>query len=504
MLLMALITVALLIEERWRGDWALKRWKAEMSGQGEILELSQLLPEVAPASIEFSNEFAQAFQRLPPNLATYSTRISGIIPGQPGTARRGSQEAQPIPTHVAAPINTWQDLDKTLQQGEEALKALRDLLKNPAPTLGDQKALEEDSPPNFVGFRISAQALHAAVINDVHKRDLGHAVQNLSALLSFRKLNAEDPTLVNLMIRTAIIGLGVDACWDSLQEKGWTDDQLATLQRACEGDDELLAQMPRALATERIARHYRVNWFGTHSYGSIITRFGKMYESFGRGLPEVGLRGLYRGWIFHPLWSIAWADQEELLYSGQLQLELQALRAATQRGSWIELQQQLDSIHANYRAPIASWRFYGKLPLAEEIPSDSTNPRTKAAFYPCGDFSRAWFTCLKNLTLNEMALTVMAIKRYELLHDKPPPSLSALVPKFLTVIPRDYMNGQTLRYRAQPNGTFLLYSQGQDGKDQQGDPRPELIGSDSTFGDAWSGRDWVWPQSALEYKPADD
>ena len=507
LLLVPLVFCALLVGEKWRGERALKQWKIAMRAKGEVLELAELLPKVSPESIEFSNQFSHAFEQLPRHLAAYCS-VSGIIPKEPGTARRGSQEAQPVAAPAGAIINSWPDLDKALEQGDQALKAIRDLLKNPIPTMGYRKALEEDPdlPPNFVGFRISAQALHAAVINDVHKRDLAHAAENLSALLSFKKLNAEDPTFVSLMIRIAIMGLGVDACWDALQEKGWSDDQLAALQRACEGDAEVLAQLPRALEMERVARHYRLNWFRSHSYGAIVTRYGEMYKSFGWCIPahEVGWPSLYRRWVFHPLWRVAWADQEELLYSEQLQLELQALRDATRRGSWVELEEQLDSIHARYRSPTASWRFYGKLPLAETFPGDSLDPKTKVALYPCADFSKAWFTCLKNLTLNEMALTVMAIKRYELAQGQPPPALSSLLPKFLAAIPRDFMNAQTLKYRLRPDGSFLLYSQGQDGKDQQGDPRPELTGKNPAFADAWQGRDWVWPQAAMQSKPSDD
>ena len=49
-----------------------------------------------------------------------------------------------------------------------------------------------------------------------------------------------------------------------------------------------------------------------------------------------------------------------------------------------------------------------------------------------------------------------------------------------------------LRYRLKPDGTFLLYSVGEDARDDGGDPTPPSAGK---F-DLWEGRDAVWPSSA--------
>ena len=70
--------------------------------------------------------------------------------------------------------------------------------------------LETDSLPNYnyVGVRRAAQALHAAVIQDLHTGNLEAAEKNLSALSSFVKLREGDPSLIWFMIRVAILGLG--------------------------------------------------------------------------------------------------------------------------------------------------------------------------------------------------------------------------------------------------------------------------------------------------------
>ena len=90
-------------------------------------------------------------------------------------------------------------------------------------------------------------------------------------------------------------------------------------------------------------------------------------------------------------------------------------------------------------------------------------------------------------------ITAIALKCYELKHRQLPATLNELTPELLKSIPKDYMDGQPLRYRLNADGTFLLYSFGEDGKDDSGDPRSP----DDPKSPAWQhGRDWVWPQPA--------
>lgn len=94
-----------------------------------------------------------------------------------------------------------------------------------------------------------------------------------------------------------------------------------------------------------------------------------------------------------------------------------------------------------------------------------------------------------------LVVTAITLKRYELRHGNLPADLAALVPEFLSEAPLDPVDRSLLRYRRNADGGFLLYSVGEDGVDNGGDPsnpnqnsksRPQLI----------RGRDWVWPQPA--------
>ena len=73
-------------------------------------------------------------------------------------------------------------------------------------------------------------------------------------------------------------------------------------------------------------------------------------------------------------------------------------------------------------------------------------------------------------------------------------TLQALVPEFLAAVPYDYLGSKPLAYRLNPGGGYVLYSTGEDGKDDGGDPNPPQAKSPGL----WEGRDAVWPVPADE------
>lgn len=492
LLLLGLLILALAVE-KGRGLWTLNLWKHQRIASGEIFDPRRLWPAASPGSVAFSNQFAQTTARPRGRLADYAGYLSGVIVEPSGGCRRGSQELEPPRLQPNGSTNTWDDLDELLHQAEPMLTALRELMRNPASTMGYDpvKCMDDNAFPYAVGVRVAAQTLQAAVLNDLHKGDVAGAGRDLGCLLSFAKLNEEDPILVSFMIRMAVIGLSIDVGWDALQADGWTEAQLATLQQQCADSSRILRQLPRAMEAERVFRIHQLHWFRSHSYEAWLAHYEPVYQSFGAkfpaGVAAPGVR-LWRQWVFHPLWSFVWADQEELEYLRYQQLELLATREGVERGSWLLLKRGLAANRDSYRAPAAAWRFYQGLPLADHF----MGPASGSAC-PYADFSRAYFTAMKNLTLHELLRTAISLKRYALRHGTPPAGLAALVPEFLPALPRDFMDGQALRYRLDPDGSFTLYSVGEDLRDDAGRFLATTPGS-LQQSSPWDGSDWVWPQ----------
>jgi len=500
-LLLAGLMVAL-VAERWRGQWALSSWKRELAAGGEIFEAQRLWPPASELNLEFLNDLTQVTGTMRVDLVDYAGQIAGFIMETPGRFRRGSQEPRPPRPRNDGPTNKWQALDELIQQNQASLQSLRELMKHPPPTMGRDiaRSLEEDSSPNLVAVRVGAQTLHVAVMNALHKGDLEMAVQDLGTLLAFAKLYEQDPSLVNYMVRIAIIGLSVDACWDALQADGWTEPQLAALQQECLDTGRLLLQLPRTMEAERAGRLYGWQYFRSHSYQSWLNRHRELFQSIGMGqmIPETAPP--LRQWFVHPLWSFVWADQEELEYLRQSQLELTILREAARQRSWLQLNQQMAAHHQGYQPPTAVWRFYMQLPLMDRFPEVVGSAKVPEPAYPYPNFLRACSTTMQNLTQHELVITALALKRYSLKHGHAAVHLGVLVPEFLNALPTDFMDGQPLRYRMKPDGAFVLYSVGANLQDDGGDFDSESTKNQWEEASPWNGRDWVWPQSGAGEK----
>jgi hypothetical protein len=97
-------------------------------------------------------------------------------------------------------------------------------------------------------------------------------------------------------------------------------------------------------------------------------------------------------------------------------------------------------------------------------------------------------------TQRSLCVVALAIRRYELRQGHPPPDLAALTPTFLSNPTVDYMDGEPLRYRVEPDGRWRLYSAGLDGRDDGGEPLPAKEWN--RYQSIWDGRDAVWPRIA--------
>jgi hypothetical protein len=99
----------------------------------------------------------------------------------------------------------------------------------------------------------------------------------------------------------------------------------------------------------------------------------------------------------------------------------------------------------------------------------------------------------------QITVTAIAMKRSQLKHGNYPPDLNSLVPEFVPSVPFDPVDGQPLRYRPKADGTFLLYSIGENGKDDNGNPSLERgVQITSMYWLNEYALDWVWPQPATQ------
>jgi hypothetical protein len=102
----------------------------------------------------------------------------------------------------------------------------------------------------------------------------------------------------------------------------------------------------------------------------------------------------------------------------------------------------------------------------------------------------------------ELIVTAIALERFRAKHGSYPTLLSKLAPEFVKEEPIDFMDGKPLRYRLSDDGGYLLYSVGLDCVDDGGLIREENPGETSfdyaTEMKKTVERDLVWPRVASE------
>jgi hypothetical protein len=95
-----------------------------------------------------------------------------------------------------------------------------------------------------------------------------------------------------------------------------------------------------------------------------------------------------------------------------------------------------------------------------------------------------------------LVVTVIALKRYQLKYGAYPDELGKLYPEFVQKPPRDVMDGKPLRYHLSQDASFVLYSVGENGVDNGGDPNPMKSQEPGSAKPWFRATDAVWPQPA--------
>jgi hypothetical protein len=360
-----------------------------------------------------------------------------------------------------------------LESAREDLDAIRAAVRQPA----DAGVASYSSPlaRTFIQKRAAGQWLACEALGRLHAGDLPAAQESLRALARLTRLHQEDLTLVNQMIRVAITGLSFEVTWAALQSSDWTEAQLAGLQEEWERV-AILEKMPRTVEMER---------------AQILVLFEAARTN--------GLRGARASWGLAPggrrnfkavleeevldrFWRVAWAEADELFYLECMQRELDAIRKAQLTKSWMSVSGEFNATHDRIEARLNAFDSF----------------RYTLSGMTIFSWQKAFENVMRQETQRSLLIAAIALQRCQLRHGKLPPDLAALAPEFLAAVPLDYMNGQPLHYRVDPDGSFRLYSVGLDGKDDGGNP--ECAAAWKDYSGLFDGRDAVWPRLASSEK----
>jgi hypothetical protein len=456
--------------------WAAEDFRKQLQAKGEKL----LILEVAPPSVPGEQNRASCVQRAADWFATNSGVRELCAPAirhmvAPGKAMVGWK--QPY-VHCENGSNTWDQAEAVIAQSREPLELLHQVIDHPALDFqlkyGQQLTLP---PPHLEAVRQAAQRLSAAAVCDLHRTDTASATTNARALLALMKGLKDERQVVSQLLRIAIAEGASAISWEMLQSPAATEEQLAALQRDWM-DLEFREAAENALAVERATSEATL-------------------ESLRK---PIGFRRLYlrahqaEDWVTEAVaggkelaWRLWWSYPDELRALKGYQVLLESTR-------FVQTNYAFRSTIFKQRGALAELRM---------------NTLTNSAWWETGLFdkklrilfsrnvagSSGYLESLEQVEVaKQMTLSALALKRYQLRHGTYPPELAALVPDFVPSVPRDPVNGKPLRYQS-TGKTYLLYSIGDDGVDNGGDPTVPPP-SESL---AWlKGRDHVWPSPATD------
>jgi len=329
----------------------------------------------------------------------------------------------------------------------------------------------------------------AASTFELHNGDTASATTNLCTLLHLIKANEDECIIISDLVRIAMAAICVSGTWDLLQATNVPDAQLVSLQNSW-ASLEFVRPLANAILMERAMNTVTFERArSSSSYLGSVTGFSG--SGSGSGSAGNPLDQLKQG-MGTTLWRASWSYSQELDSFRSDQIILTSLRTMQTNQNWKTnydtMQAQLSKIQFTYPGKA----LFQKL----EIPD----------FSEVFNNGYAGAALLKNIRIEaarRIVITAIALKRYQLRHEHLPDGLTELTPDFLPAVPFDPIDGNPLRYHNNGDGTYLLYSIGDDGVDNGGDATIDTTGKPANY--YWQNahsRDWVWPQpgTAAEIK----
>ncbi len=459
-----------------RSREALQLYQAELRAKGEMLTFAELTSS-RPTNLNFSLATLTN--------AVFKLRLGPVNPGNldlrkavaPGQARVLWLEPSAMESWVRGTSTavSWEVLAVQMRYNREALAEIREALRDPAPDFGVRPTFQPGPVSSFIAIRTVGRFLAVAVIDSLHRTNREEVLQNLMSLTSLARLNRDEYTLVSQMIRIAIARLALATTWEALQDPEWTESELHQMQKAWESID-LLDGLEKGFLGERALQEEL--WAAGFKPSLLRPRQPPRLPP----PPRLVLDDMVNDYFWVPAYKLTSANEDELFCLKSMQQALEGTRSLKAHRPWQQ----------------GKARFAKTVAEIERVAGLPEGFRYWISRVALPNFTKAGETTVRAETERQMTLAVLALKRYQLRYGKAAPDLATLVPEFLGSVPYDCMSGESLRYRLNSDGTFLLYSVGEDGKDDGGDPTSTTA---SRF-DLWDGRDAVWPAPASAERAA--
>ena len=505
----AVLCAAVLISivQHYQLRYAVEKYISKLKAQGEPMELAQVVPTPVPPEKNGASLVTNALSQLEieedknyTNSLLFKNDPIGmsrsIAPGEKivGWHLPFIHDLEDYGAGYYYPTNTWEDLGVQLKERQDNLRDFRKLIQNPMIYFNydysDPQKYIPALAPHLSQFKLAIRWLEASEFYSLHEGKTADACTDVRVMLSFIKAETNERFLISQLVRLAFARIAADATWNVLQATNVSDADLAQLQQDWESlkfivplknaflferVDELrlvshLRQTPRNLDAQVVwAEDFKPieggsdTWIGQNKF---LQKAKEKISNFWDALQ----------------WRWFWSYTDEIR-------GVRMWRAVIDGTQMLETNRSFLSVQSFVMTNFTQISF----------DSVKDNPYAMISQYAHNQLS-ATKRLAEVETARNVVVTAIALKRYKLRYHHLPDSLDELIPEFLKSVPTDFMDGGPLRYRRNADGTFLLYSVGDNGKDDGGNPRWKK--TDITPGNYdWQNGyalDWVWPQPATE------
>jgi hypothetical protein len=471
-----------------------ERYRAEVKAKGEPMDLAQVLPPAVPPEQNSADRLLKAIASLQqhPTILN-SNSIYGMKMVAPGKAMFCARQPDIREIGQFGYTNTWAEAHAAVEQNQEALALLQSIIGKPIfdfhiPYSNGFVDSAFFTNLHLVDSKKAALFVSSAAMVDLHDENVGAAVTNTRAALALAQALHDQRLVISELVRIAIVAIAQNRTWEILQADNANDGELAVLQSDWERL-EFRRSYQNALRMEWVVGDATLaQWRTSNAELEKYFNLGKAaMRSMGADEEEPNLLQRAKTSANMFLWRYWWSYPDELRSLRGSEVLMETAQQAETNSAFANLRRQqktrLDALGLNESIDKLANPF---LLLAEPNLHSMLSESVIT-------LSSVLKKVMAAETMKKMTVTAIALKRFQLKYGQYPEKLSELTPESLASIPLDPVDGQPLRYRRNGDGSFLLYSIGEDGKDDGGDPRP----AEDTKSFQWQrGRDWVWPQPA--------
>ena len=450
------VAVLIPVIHHYQLRFAVANYVAELKAKGEPMDLAQVIPPPATPEQNGVPFITNALA----NLKSEGIHANNPPPAMHMIARgRAMIGWQQPDIRSSDGTNKWEDLGRELAAAKSGLDSFQSLTNHPILdfNLDYQKGFDLILH-HLAPLKRSAQWLSASALYNLHQGNPKDACADVRAMLAIVKGEADERITISQLVRIAIASIGESVTWEILQDPDVSDDDLAQLQQDWQSL-EFTAPIEQAMKFERVEN---------------LQEFEQARKSSEK---------------FNRLWGYYYTSDTSPDRGGDM---MPLKKRSVFLRKWDELRWRW------------FWSYQDELHSLQEfqglkINQNSSNGLRDLLSQSFNGLASAKRKATRIETAQNVVVTAIALKRYELRHQQLPATLDDLTPGLLQTVPIDCMDGQPLRYRPNADGTFLLYSVGSNGMDDGGNPSLEKGVTGSYY--YWQNDhalDWVWPQPATE------